>query len=106
MKIKVALIAGAVLAVSGCASQKQVDLLQQQLTMVNSTLQVSQAQQEKFAMEQTKAIKSMRPTGVCYLGGQPYTQGAVVAGRICDGNGVIISGVQQQLSWKPYSRRH
>ena len=32
------------------------------------------------------------PSGVCYLDGQPYSLRAVIAGRICASNGVIVNG--------------
>ncbi|MGY6151117.1 hypothetical protein ACWYVA_29390, partial [Klebsiella pneumoniae] len=52
-----------------------------------------------------REVQKSRPIGVCYLDGQPYSQGAVIAGRICASNGVIVNGRPTEVSWQVYHRR-
>ena len=77
-----------------------------QLTQLHADNQALQGQLQANIATQQKQIKQLRPTGVCYLNGQPYTQGAVVAGRICDSNGIIIqdAGGVRNLEWRNYTR--
>lgn len=104
MKLKTAFIAAALVTLSGCATQKQADLMSAQLTQLHADNQALQGQLQASMSVQQKQIQHLRPTGVCYLNGQPYTQGAVVAGRICDSNGIIIQGGAQHLEWRNYTR--
>ncbi|EPN9162934.1 hypothetical protein ACT4EA_004130 [Escherichia coli] len=104
MRIKLALIAAALVTLSGCATQKQADSISAQLTQLRADNQALQGQLQASIATQQKQFKQLRPTGVCYLNGQPYTQGAVVAGRICDSNGIIIQGGERHLEWRNYTR--
>lgn len=104
MKIKLALAAAALVTLSGCATQKQADLMSAQLTQLHADNQALQGQLQASIATQQRQLKQLRPTGVCYLNGQPYTQGAVVAGRICDSNGIVIQGADRNLEWRNYTR--
>ncbi|ECO7278113.1 hypothetical protein FXO89_23180 [Salmonella enterica] len=104
MKLKLALAAAVVITLSGCATQKQADTLSAQMAQLKADNQALQSQLQASMAAQQKQFKQLRPTGVCYLNGQPYTEGAVVAGRICDSNGIIIQGGERHLEWRNYTR--
>lgn len=104
MKYKLAFLTAALVTLSGCATQKQADLLSAQVAQLHADNQALQSQLQASNAVQQKQFKQLRPTGVCYLNGQPYTQGAVVAGRICDSNGIIIQGGERHLEWRNYTR--
>lgn len=64
-----------------------------------------QIQQRNDTQALQREVQKSRPIGVCYLDGQPYSQGAVIAGRICASNGVIVNGRPTEVSWQVYHRR-
>lgn len=106
MKFKLALVAAALITLSGCATQKQADIMSAQLSQLHADNQALQGQLQASLATQQKQFRQLRPTGVCYLNGQPYTQGAVVAGRICETNGIVIqsSDGSRNLEWRNYTR--
>ncbi|MFV9288749.1 hypothetical protein ABQ354_22835, partial [Citrobacter freundii] len=78
-------------------------------TICNSALRTDvynlQIQQRNDTQALQREVQKSRPIGVCYLDGQPYSQGAVIAGRICASNGVIVNGRPTEVSWQVYHRR-
>ncbi|EEC4048978.1 hypothetical protein N7X13_004350 [Salmonella enterica] len=105
MKIKGILFITTIL-LTGCASQSQVDQLSKQVNTLRTDLYNLQIQQRNDTQHLEREVKKSRPIGVCYLDGQPYSQGAVVAGRICaNTSGVIINGQPAEVSWQIYHRR-
>ncbi|EHQ8730577.1 hypothetical protein QQB23_004644 [Salmonella enterica] len=95
----------AALLLTGCASQSQVDLLTKQVNTLKTDLYNLQIQQRNDTQALQREVQKSRPIGVCYLDGQPYSQGAVIAGRICASNGVIVNGKPTEVSWQVYHRR-
>lgn len=104
MKIK-SIIFTAALLLSGCASQSQVEQLSKQVNTLKTDLYNLQIQQRSDTHNLQREVQKSRPIGVCYLDGQPYSQGAVIAGRICASNGVIVNGRPSEVSWQVYHRR-
>ncbi|EAO2610010.1 hypothetical protein E2V80_23410 [Salmonella enterica] len=104
MKTK-SIIFTAALLLTGCASQSQVDLLTKQVNTLKTDLYNLQIQQRNDTQALQREVQKSRPIGVCYLDGQPYSQGAVIAGRICASNGVIVNGKPTEVSWQVYHRR-
>ena len=104
MKTK-SIIFTAALLLTGCASQSQVDLLTKQVNTLKTDLYNIQIQQRNDTQALQREVQKSRPIGVCYLDGQPYSQGAVIAGRICASNGVIVNGKPTEVSWQVYHRR-
>ncbi|EGK1499062.1 hypothetical protein IOO03_004595 [Salmonella enterica] len=104
MKTK-SIIFAAALLLTGCASQSQVDQLTKQVNTLKTDLYNLQIQQRNDTQALQREVQKSRPIGVCYLDGQPYSQGAVIAGRICASNGVIVNGKPTEVSWQVYHRR-
>lgn len=104
MKTK-SIIFTAALLLTGCASQSQVDQLTKQVNTLKTDLYNLQIQQRNHTQALQREVQKSRPIGVCYLDGQPYSQGAVIAGRICASNGVIVNGKPTEVSWQVYHRR-
>ncbi|MFU2365322.1 MAG: hypothetical protein ACM685_06520 [Enterobacteriaceae bacterium] len=104
MKTK-SIIFTAALLLTGCASQSQVDQLTKQVNTLKTDLYNLQIQQRNDTQAPQREVQKSRPIGVCYLDGQPYSQGAVIAGRICASNGVIVNGKPTEVSWQVYHRR-
>ncbi|EAO1269927.1 hypothetical protein GZ405_004544 [Salmonella enterica] len=104
MKTK-SIIFTAALLLTGCASQSQVDLLTKQVNTLKTDLYNLQIQQRNDTQALQREVQKSRPIGVCYLDGQPYSQGSVIAGRICASNGVIVNGKPTEVSWQVYHRR-
>lgn len=104
MKTK-SIIFTAALLLTYCASQSQVDQLTKQVNTLKTDLYNLQIQQRNDTQALQREVQKSRPIGVCYLDGQPYSQGAVIAGRICASNGVIVNGKPTEVSWQVYHRR-
>ncbi|HBV4265982.1 TPA: hypothetical protein MDW71_005275 [Klebsiella pneumoniae] len=104
MKIKGIVFISALL-LAGCASQSQVDQLNKTVNALKTDLYTLQIQQHSDMLNLQQDVKKSRPIGVCYLDGQPYSQGAVMAGRICASNGVIVNGRPSEVTWQIYHRR-
>ncbi|ECA5324945.1 hypothetical protein ELS11_23600 [Salmonella enterica subsp. enterica serovar Virchow] len=104
MKTK-SIIFTAALLLTGCAGQSQVDQLTKQVNTLKTDLYNLQIQQRNDTQALQREVQKSRPIGVCYLDGQPYSQGAVIAGRICASNGVIVNGKPTEVSWQVYHRR-
>lgn len=104
MKTK-SIIFTAALLLTGCASQSQVDQLTKQVHTLRTDVYNLQIQQRNDTQALQREVQKSRPIGVCYLDGQPYSQGAVIAGRICASNGVIVNGRPTEVSWQVYHRR-
>ena len=104
MKTK-SIIFTAALLLTGCASQSQVDQLTKQVNTLKTDLYNLQIQQRNDTQALQREVQKSRPIGVCYLDGQPYSQGAGIAGRICASNGVIVNGKPTEVSWQVYHRR-
>ncbi|HAJ3428279.1 TPA: hypothetical protein HMU72_22660 [Escherichia coli] len=104
MKTK-SIIFTAALLLTGCASQSQVDQLTKQVNTLKTDLYNLQIQQRNDTQALQREVQKSRAIGVCYLDGQPYSQGAVIAGRICASNGVIVNGKPTEVSWQVYHRR-
>mgnify|MGYP001167201014 FL=1 len=104
MKIK-SILFTTVLLLSGCASQSQVEQLSKQVNTLKTDLYNLQIQQRNDTQALQREVQKSRPIGVCYLDGHPYSQGAVIAGRICASNGVIVNGKPTEVSWQVYPRR-
>ncbi|ECK3077025.1 hypothetical protein FQZ72_13570 [Salmonella enterica] len=104
MKTKSIIFTAAIL-LTGCASQSQVDLLTKQVNTLKTDLYNLQIQQRNDTQALQREVQKSRPIGVCYLDGQPYSQGSVIAGRICASNGVIVNGKPTEVSWQVYHRR-
>ena len=104
MKTK-SIIFTAALLLTGCASQSQVDQLTKQVNTLRTDVYNLQIQQRNDTQALQREVQKSRPIGVCYLDGQPYSQGAVIAGRICASNGVIVNGRPTEVSWQGYHPR-
>nr|WP_015647647.1 hypothetical protein [Pseudomonas sp. GLE121]AGL12892.1 hypothetical protein [Pseudomonas sp. GLE121] len=86
-------------SLSGCATNKQLDetntnlaVLQNQISLLSQSVQVQRSQPQP---------KPAAPA--CLLGGQPYSKGAVVAGRICTSNSIVFMGAPAPLEWQLYT---
>ncbi|MFP1771065.1 hypothetical protein ACLEDK_16955 [Lonsdalea quercina] len=90
---------------SGCASKTQVEQLTREVKTLKTDLYNVQIQQRDDTRNLQREVQKSRPIGVCYLDGKPYSQGAVIAGRICASNGVIVNGRPAEVSWQIYHRR-
>lgn len=104
MNIKYIFLSTAIL-LSGCASQSKVEQLTTQVNSLKTDLYNLQIKQSNDIRSLEREVQKSRPIGVCYLDGQPYSQGAVIAGRICASNGVIVNGRPTEVSWQVYHRR-
>ncbi|EBS3878947.1 TPA: hypothetical protein ACULF5_004585 [Escherichia coli] len=104
MKLK-SMIFTAALLLTGCASQSQVEQLTKQVNTLKTDMYNLQIQQRNDTKALQREVQKSRPIGVCYLDGQPYSQGAVIAGRICASNGVIVNDRPAEVSWQVYHRR-
>ncbi|POP81108.1 MULTISPECIES: hypothetical protein [Pseudomonas syringae group] len=99
-KIVTALIVTtALVSLSGCVTSKQLDetnanlaVLQNQISLLSQSVQAQQ--------RNTQQPKPAAP--VCLLGGQPYSKGALVAGRICTSNSIMLQGAPAPLEWQPH----
>lgn len=105
MKAITTVLAGlaVVAALSGCATHKQQEL-------TNSHLQVMQDQLSmlnQLNAEQLKKLpKPVAAPDVCLLAGQPYSEGAVAAGRVCAPSALRTVGQARKLSWQSKSAIH
>lgn len=83
---------------TGCATSKQADQTNEQLHQVNQGLVNISAQ--LAALEAKANRPAPAPARGCLLGGQIYSPGAVVAGRICeDTRGIRISDQPPVYGW-------
>lgn len=87
----------AAVTLSGCATNKQLDVtntnlavLQNQIGLLSQSVQAQRSQPQPAAP-------------ACLLGGQPYSKGAVVAGRICTSNSIVFMGAPAPLEWQLYT---
>lgn len=94
------LITTALVSLSGCVTSKQLDetnanmaVLQNQISLLSQSVQAQQRNKQQ-----------LRPADpACMLGGQPYSKGAVVAGRICTSNSIVFRGEPAPLEWQLYT---
>jgi len=85
---------------TGCATTKQVEETNARLAQVNQNLATLSAQVAALEVKGNKP--AAKPAAGCLLGGQLYSPGSVVAGRICeDTRAVFVSGAQPQWGWEP-----
>ncbi len=90
-------------ALSGCATQ-------QQQAQTNTHLQVMQNQLSMLNQANAEQLKKL-PTpiaglDVCLLAGQPYSEGAIAAGRVCAPSALRVVGQPRKLSWQSMSAFH
>ncbi|MEQ7964910.1 hypothetical protein ABQW72_18010 [Xanthomonas hortorum pv. pelargonii] len=82
---------------AGCALQpaRDPEVTQLRLDVTQLTSQVADLER--------KGKPETPPPPACYLNGQPYSEGAVVAGRIC-GTGTMVykDGQRTPLEWLPH----
>ncbi|SEE90989.1 hypothetical protein [Pseudomonas coleopterorum] len=94
----------AALALSGCATHKQMDITNVHL----QNIQVQLSMLNKVTVEQLKrAPKNPSAQNVCLLAGQIYSEGAVAAGKVCTRvAGKFVFGMPDPESfvWQPESR--
>ncbi|MDU9042784.1 hypothetical protein NHG97_29265 [Pseudomonas corrugata] len=90
----------AIVSLTGCATSKQLDetntnlsVLQNQISLLSQSVQTQQRNKPQ--------PKPAEPT--CLLGGQPYSKGAVVAGRICTSSSIVFQGEPAPLEWQLYT---
>ncbi|MGP4920719.1 MULTISPECIES: hypothetical protein [Pseudomonas] len=90
----------AIVGLSGCATSKQLDETNSNLSVLQN--QISLLSQSVLAQQHNKPQpKPADPA--CLLGGQPYSKGAVVAGRICTSNSIVFRGEPAPLEWQLYT---
>lgn len=83
---------------TGCATSKQVEQTNEQLQQVNQSLVSISAQ--LAALEANTKRPAPAPANGCLLGGQIYSPGAVVAGRICeDSRGIRLHNQPPEYGW-------
>lgn len=99
MRIQTLICFFTIATLTGCASTKQVESTNEEVRALNGTVTALSTQ---VAMLQQKANRPMpRAERVCYLAGQPYSPGSVVAGRICDDlRGLRISDQPPEWGWR------
>lgn len=89
----------AVVGLSGCATSKQLDETNTNLSVLQNQIGLlSQSMQSQRAKPEPKPAQP-----ACLLGGQPYSKGAVVAGRICTSNSIVFRGEPAPLEWQLYT---
>ncbi|RMQ64948.1 hypothetical protein [Pseudomonas savastanoi] len=94
------LITTALVSLSGCVTSKQLDETNANLAVLQN--QISLLSQSVQAQQRNK--QQPRPADpACMLGGQPYSKGAVVAGRICASNSIVFRGEPAPLEWQLYT---
>lgn len=90
----------ALVSLSGCVTSKQLDETNANLSVLQN--QISLLSQSVQAQQRNKPQpKPADPA--CMLGGQPYSKGAVVAGRICTSNSIVFRGEPAPLEWQLYT---
>lgn len=97
----------AAIALSGCATKKQLDVTNGQLQVIQIQLSVL----NQIAADAANQLKQRPAQEACMLGGQPYSEGAVAAERTCKRiltpggktDGEIIPVPNSKLVWLPES---
>lgn len=99
MHIKTLICFFAIATLTGCASNKQLESTNEEIRSLNGTVTALSTQ---VAMLQQKSIRpAPRAERACYLAGQPYSPGSVVAGRICDDlRSLRVSDQPPEWGWR------
>jgi hypothetical protein len=95
----------AALALPGCATQHQLDVTNTHLSSIEAQLSI-QNQIGTQQLQQAFANPFLREA--CLLAGQPYSEGAVAAVRVCTRAPVSVGqprlmGQPRLLQWQPES---
>jgi murein lipoprotein len=105
MILKTVLMTAAVaLTLTGCATSRQVEDTNKNLAAV--TVSVRQLSTQ-LAMTQAQAAANAKqaPEAACYLAGERYSPGSVVAGRICGFHKELVDDrLADQWGWAPNLR--
>jgi len=99
MKARLTLLTLAlVLPLSGCVTSKQLEVTNAQIMTV--AVSVNNLSAQMAAQARANAAVKPIPEKGCYLAGERYSPGAVVAGRICSNQKVIIDDHEpDQWGW-------
>lgn len=93
----------AALALPGCATQHQLDVTNTHLSSIETQLQVlNQLSSQQLRL----ALANPSSQEACLLAGQPYSEGAVAAGRVCTRATSSVLGQPRSLrplQWQPES---
>lgn len=106
MKIAGAVLAVSILAMTGCASRSDVDSHAVQLRTMEERLAAidGRMQQLEKRRQESRVIEETR---FCFMNGQAYSEGAILAGRICQRQSGITTyeagkPVVYRLHWAPW----
>lgn len=97
----------AAIALSGCATKEQLDVTNGQLNVIQIQLSVLNKIAADAAVQLKKEPGNTTAQEACLLAGQPYSEGAVAAGRICKrvheakADGALVP--PSTLAWFPES---
>jgi hypothetical protein len=98
MQVKYGILALAAFALTGCAASQQADQTNAQLTVMHTDLTNISTQLNAIQNQPKPKPGAAR---ACYLAGQPYSEGAVVAGRVCtELGGIYMNGERADLGWQ------
>jgi len=96
----------AAMALGGCATSKQVESNETQLNLLSQQVTVLTQQVSLLDARTNALLKAPKRAPGCVLGGQDYSPGSVVAGRICERISMIVKpGQPPEYGWEEHFRR-
>lgn len=98
----------AAIALTGCATRDQLDVTNGHLNVIQIQLSTLNQIEVEAARQLKQEPASTAANNACMLAGQPYSEGAIAAGRVCartpntikPGGGMILP---DSFAWQPES---